>query len=150
MIVIRNTQRKIKVDIERLKEDAQTILNALNYADFDLGILLTNNKTIHTYNLTYRQKDKPTDILSFANYPTLKPGKRIKPLYDDDKNLGDLILCPEYILNDLPRWGKTFEQRLQILLVHGICHLLGYDHETDAEYKVMHRKELALLRLLKI
>lgn len=148
MISIKNTQRKITVDLIALKHDAQTVLDALKYPDFDLGIWLTNNKTIHEYNLAYRHKDKPTDILSFPNYPTLKPKQRIKITEDDDKNLGDLIISPEYVLADLPRWGKSFEQRMKILLVHGICHLLGYDHETDEEYKVMHRKELALLKLL--
>lgn len=149
MILIKNTQRTIDFDIETLKQDAQKVLDALNYSDFDLGIWLTTNKTIQKYNKLYRHKDKPTDILSFSHHPTLKAGERIKPLSPDDKNLGDLIISMEYVIKDLPRWHMSLEERMHVLLVHGICHLLGYDHIEDADYKIMHRKEQALLKVLK-
>lgn len=149
MISIKNSQRKIAVNTKKLHADAQIILDALNYGDFDLGIWLTTNKTIRFYNREYRHKDKPTDILSFGYHTELKPGERIKPKSDDDKNLGDLIISVEYTLADAQRMGITLEQRLEVLLVHGICHLQGYDHETEEEYKVMHRKELALLKKIR-
>ena len=148
MITIKNTQRKIKMNTAHLKKDAQTILAALNYSDFDLGIWLTTNKTIHKYNKEYRHKDKPTDVLSFPYHTELKAGERIKVASEEDKNLGDLILAPEYIMHDLPKWNTSFEKHLQRLLVHGICHLLGYDHIKDEDYKIMHRKELQLLKKL--
>lgn len=148
MITIKNTQRKIKIDTAQLKKDAQTILDALDYGDFDLGILITTDKKIHSYNREYRDKDKPTDILSFPYHTELKAGQRIKVNSEEDKNLGDLILAPNYIINDLPKWNTSFEKHLQRLLVHGICHLLGYDHIEDADYKVMHKKEKALLKKL--
>lgn len=148
MITIRNTQRKIKIDVNQLKKDAQTILDTLDYSDFDLGIWLTSNKTIRSHNKEYRHKDKPTDVLSFPYHNTLKLGQRIKVKEDEDKNLGDLILAPEYILADLPKWETTFEKHMQRLLVHGICHLLGYDHIKDKDYKIMHKKEMELLSKL--
>jgi rRNA maturation RNase YbeY len=148
MILIKNSQRKISVDTERLKKDAQTILDALKYSDFDLGIWLTTNKTIHQYNRDYRHKDKPTYILSFPFYPDLKAGQRIVATTDEDKNLGDLIISLEYVQADAQKLGVTFEQRMKRLLVHGMCHLLGYDHIKDADYKVMYRKEMALLKKL--
>ena len=146
MITIRNTQRKIKINSAQLKKDAQTILDALDYSDFDLGILITTDKTIHKYNREYRDKDKPTDILSFPYHTELKAGQRIKVKSEEDKNLGDLIIAPEYVMHDLPKWNTTFEKHLQRLLVHGICHLLGYDHIEDADYKIMHKKEMVLLK----
>lgn len=148
MITINNTQRKVKIDKAQLKKDAQTILDALGYSDFDLGILITTNKTIQRYNKEYRNKDSATDVLSFAYHSHVKPGKKIVAKSEEDKNLGDLILAPEYILNDLPQWNTTFEKHLQRLLVHGICHLLGYDHIKDEDYKIMHKKEAHLLKLL--
>lgn len=148
MITVKNNQRKIDIDQKKLVRDAQNVLDALRYSDFDLGILLTTNKTIRTLNRTYRHKDKPTDILSFPFHPTLKAGKRIKPTSDDEKNLGDLIISLEYVQKAAQELDTTFEKRMRILLVHGICHLLGYDHITDKEYAQMHRKELALLKLL--
>lgn len=148
MISIKNTQRKIKIDTDKLKKDAQFILDELGYSDFDVGILITTDKKMHAYNKQYRDKDKPTDVLSFPYHPHLKAGQKIKVTTEDDKNLGDLILAPEYILNDLPQWNTTFEKHLQRLLVHGICHLLGYDHIEDTDYKIMHKKEMALLKKL--
>ena len=148
MILIKNKQRKIKVDTEQLQLDAERILTFLKYQDYDLGIVLTSNATMQKYNRDYRHKDKATDILSFPFYPKLKPGERIKPTSDDEKNLGDLIIAPQYVQKDAPNWKQNFDERMRVLLVHGICHLLGYDHETEEEYVVMHRKEKALLKKL--
>lgn len=149
MIHIKNTQRTIKFNTATFKKDAQKILDILGYADFDLGIWLTTNATIKKYNKKYRKKDKPTDILSFPYHPALKAGDRIKPKMDEDKNLGDIIISLEYVKKDAPRWEeKTFEKRMKRLLVHGICHLLGYDHIKDEDYKVMLKKEMALLKKL--
>jgi probable rRNA maturation factor len=149
MVLIKNTQRKISVNVKKIKEDARAILHIVKYENFDIGIWLTTNKTIQKYNQEYRNKDKPTDILSFSYHPTLKPGERIDPKTDDDKNLGDLIISLEYVQKAAEELHQTLEQRLQILLVHGICHLLGYDHEFDADYKIMHRKETMILNTLK-
>lgn len=146
MITIKNTQRLVPINTAQLKKDAQIILDTLHYTDFDLGIWITTNKTIQKYNHQYRNKNKPTDILSFAYHPHLKGGESITTENEEDKNLGDLIIAPEYIQNDLSRWNQTLEERIKTLLVHGICHLLGYDHETDAEYAVMLKKERALLK----
>ena len=148
MIFIKNSQRKIKIDLDELKKNTQVILNELGYSGFDISIWLTTNKTIHIYNKNYRQNDKPTDILSFPYHTDLKVGQKIKLKFEDDKNLGDIIISPQYVLDDLPRWNKTFEERMKVLLVHGICHLLGYDHIEDADFKIMAKKEKSLLKLI--
>lgn len=149
MIYIKNNVRKIKTKVGKLKKEAQTILNALKYPDYDLTILLTTNATIHKYNRQFRNKDKPTDILSFPYHPELKAGQRIKPQEPDDKALGDLIISLEYVQKDAIRYNQTYDQRLQVLLVHGILHLLGYDHIKDEEYEVMNKQEVKLLKLLR-
>ncbi len=151
MITIRNTQRKIALDVEALRQDAQKILDALKYSDFDLGILITSNRTIKNYNKTYRNKNKATDILSFPYHTELKAGQKIKAYEEEDKNLGDLIIAPEYIIKLISVDYDnqiSLEKRLQTLLVHGICHLLGYDHILDSDYKQMHKKEKQLLKIL--
>jgi rRNA maturation RNase YbeY len=148
MIIIKNRIKKIAVDQKKLHADAQKVLSLLGYTDFDLGILLTNNKTIRFYNREYRHKDKPTDVLSFPYHTELKAGERINVKTEEDKNLGDLIISLEYVVADAPKWGHTFEQRMQVLLVHGMCHLLGYDHIKDEDYKVMHALEKKLLKQL--
>lgn len=148
MITIKNTQRKIKVNINKFKADAQIIMDALGYGDFDLGVWFTTNKTIRFYNKEYRHKDKATDVLSFPFYPELKAGERIAATSDDEKNLGDLIIAPEYMQADAHTMGITLEERLEHIIVHGICHLLGYDHYTPDKDVVMHDLETKMLTLI--
>jgi rRNA maturation RNase YbeY len=146
MIHIKNSQRKIAINADQLKTDLQTILDALNYSDFEISVLITTNKTIREYNRDYRHKDKPTDILSFPYHPELKAGKRIKVKEPEDKNLGDLIISAEYVTKDAKELNVTFEARMKKLLVHGVCHLLGYDHIIDADWRRMRAKEGFLLK----
>lgn len=148
MIIIKNNISKIKTNTAKLKRDAQTILTALKYPDYDLSILLTSNATIHKYNRQFRNKDKPTNILSFPYHTELKAGERIQPADDDEKVLGDLIISPEYVQNEAKEYNQSYDQRLAILLVHGILHLLNYDHIEDEEHEVMHKKEVKLLKLI--
>jgi probable rRNA maturation factor len=148
MITIQQSSVVPPYDDAALKADAQAILDILGYSDFDLGILLTDNKTIQEYNRAYRHKDKPTDILSFAYHHDLKAGDPIIIHDPEDKNLGDLIISLEYVRQDAPQWEQTFEQRMRVLLVHGICHLRGYDHIEDEDYIVMYKEEDRLLSLL--
>jgi rRNA maturation RNase YbeY len=147
MITINNEQN-IPIDTDLLKKDAEKILAFLGYKTFDLGILLASKEYIHELNKKYRNKDKPTDILSFAYYPDLKAGQKVVATTKEDQNLGDLIICPEYVQEDLNRWQQTFPERMRILLVHGICHLLGYDHIKDEDYAQMQEQETAILNML--
>lgn len=148
MISITNRTRSIKVSEEKIRADAQAMLEVLKYGDCDLGILLTTNKTIRTYNREYRHKDKATDILSFPFHPELKAGERITFHSDDDKNLGDLIISLEYVVGKAPEWGRTFDEHMTALLAHGISHLLGYDHIIDKDYDAMHKVEKKLLKVV--
>lgn len=148
MILIKNTQRAVVIDTAALAADAEKVLQALGYDGFDLGIWITTNATIRTYNREFRHKDKPTDILSFPYHTDLVAGKRIRVTTEDDKNLGDLIISAAYVVRDAQRYNMTFEERLRVLLVHGVCHLLGYDHIEDADYRRMRAKEAWLLKKL--
>lgn len=148
MITIKNTQRKISIDKNKLVAQAQYILDILKYSDFDLGIWFTNDKTIREYNREYRHKDKATDILSFPYHTELLAGKRIRIRSEEDKNLGDLIISAEYVVEEAKKYDVTFEQRVKILLVHGVCHVLGYDHIEDSDYRRMRAKEAFILKKL--
>ncbi len=146
MIHIKNSQRKIAINADQLTADLQIILDALNYSDFDISVLITTNKTIREYNRDYRKKDKATDILSFPYHPALVAGKRIKVKHEEDKNLGDLIISAEYVTKAAQELNVTFEARMKTLLVHGVCHLLGYDHIIDSDWRSMRAKEAFLLK----
>ncbi len=149
MIIIKNRQRRIKLDEKWLVSFAARAIAAAGYEGWGLGIWITTDKTIRSYNARFRHKDKPTDILSFPFYPDLQPGKRPKVVDEDGDYLGDLIISAERVVVDARELGVTFEERMQVLVVHGICHLLGYDHETDAQFRVMQKRERELLTATK-
>lgn len=147
MIGIKNTQRSIKINVPQLKKNIQRVLNQLDYADFDIGVWFTTNATIKKYNKQYRHQDKATDVLSFPYHPELKAGQSITAQSSDDKNLGDIIISPERVAADAHQMNIDFQRRLAVVLVHGICHLLGYDHVTDRQYQKMQAEEDRLLKL---
>ena len=142
-----NIQTRLKntknFDIENYTLQAQKALDAIGYGDFDLGIMLTTNATIKKYNAQYRNKDKATDVLSFP-FHHIPAGAKIKPLGDDEKNLGDMIISIEYVQAAAKKLNTTFEKRMNRMLIHSICHLLGYDHILDDEFAVMIKKEKSL------
>ena len=148
MINIKNTQRKIFFCTTPYLKKAQAILHHLNYSAFDLGIWLTTDKTIQKYNKKFRNKDKPTDVLSFPYHDNAQPGKKIVATEPDDKNLGDIIISVPYVYTNKHNLPGTFEQRMDRMLVHGICHLLGYDHIEDNDFEQMIDLENKLLKLI--
>ena len=149
MITVKQRQRKIKVNVKNIAATAQRMLTVLGYPDFDLGVLLTTNATIRRYNKKYRNKDKPTDILSFPYHSALKAGNKITSSCDEDKNLGDLIISLEYVQADAQKtWERTFEEHMTALLAHGIAHCLGYDHINDKDFAVMQKFEKKIHNLL--
>jgi len=149
MVKIKNSQKKITIDEKQAEKTTKEILEILGYSDFDIGIWFTTNQTIRKYNRAYRKKDKPTDILAFQFHPEAKAGQKIAATSDDEKNLGDLIISLEYAKKDAVKLGKPLEAHLKKLIVHGICHLIGYTHETEQNYKKMAQKEKQILDGLK-
>ncbi len=159
MITIKNKQRRYPTDSARLHKVVKKLLAAVDYPDFDIGILFVSQKAMRMYNNEYRSKDRATDVLSFPFYPHLKPRLRIKAQTADEKNLGDIIICPEYVwhqLADSCDWDDKSDkekrallnERIIVLVIHGLCHLLGYEHETAAQYKSMRQKEMQLFFLV--
>lgn len=149
MILIKNTQRKININKKEIKTKIEKILEHLNYQNFDIGIWFTTNQTIKKYNQKYRNKDKTTDVLSFPYHTELKQGQKIKTKSEEDKNLGDIIISLERTKSDSIELNKSFKKHLMVLIIHGICHLLGYNHKTEKEFETMQNKEKELLKLVK-
>jgi probable rRNA maturation factor len=88
----------------------------------DVNVLLTANEQMRRLNHQFRQKDKPTDVLSF---PSRQPG------HSREKYAGDLAISIEIAKENAERLGHSFEEEIKILMLHGILHLAGYDHESD-------------------
>ena len=146
MITIKNTQRTINIPATKVKAIVARVLKKLEYTDFDIGIWFTTDKTIRRYNKQYRAINRPTDILSFPYHTEIKPKTKIIARTSDDKNLGDLIISAEYIARAASSFNIPLADHLNIILVHGICHLLGYDHETEQDYQQMAQLEKKLLK----
>jgi probable rRNA maturation factor len=102
--------------------------------DGEVGVLLTGDKGIRTLNRKYRRIDKATDVLSFPAPETA------------DNPAGDLVISLETALRQAEERGHSLEMEIKVLLLHGLLHLAGYDHEADNG--TMHRKETRLRREL--
>jgi probable rRNA maturation factor len=148
MIVIKNTQRQYPIDTAALKTKITKVLAAVGYPAYDLTIWFTTNATIKKYNKQFRNKDKATDVISFPYYEIKTPGTLPKESVQEPI-LGDIMLSPEYIHEDLVNWDQTLDERILMLIVHSICHLLGYDHETDVDFALMSSEEKKLMDMLK-
>jgi probable rRNA maturation factor len=147
MIVVKNTQRSYPIDKKKLEIDIAQVLGAVGYSGYDVTVWFTTNATIKKYNKQFRGKDKSTDVISFPYYEIKKPG--VLPRHSmQEPVLGDIMLSPEYIVHHLSEYGQTLEERILILVVHSICHLLGYDHEYDNDYAVMSAEEQRLMNIL--
>ncbi|KAK9720808.1 hypothetical protein K7432_003872 [Basidiobolus ranarum] len=148
MVLFKNTQTLAKISARAAKRDIRQLLLFSGYKDWDLGVHLTGDRFIRKLNREYRDKDKPTDILSFPFHQAITPGNLDLPEYmtEDDRNLGDMIISVAYVLRHCKDNKITLQERLPVLYTHGICHLLGYDHETDTEYELMSKKEEEILK----
>ena len=116
-----------------------------NKAPYELSILFVSDSEIQKLNRHYRGKNKPTDVLSFP----LQEGDP-QHLNRDIAALGDIVISVETAKRQASKFGKTFEEELQFLLIHGFLHILGYDHEkSKKEEKRMQRQEKILWNILK-
>jgi len=139
-----NRQRKYKVDLKSIKQNADKILSLCRAGDSELSILIVNNRAIRTLNRQYRGIDKPTDVLAFPA-PSVHRGEgrgegRLL------RFLGDVVISMEKTHAQAAERGHSPDKEFKILLIHGILHLLGYDHEVShTEARRMRRKEKLIL-----
>ncbi|HVV83271.1 MAG TPA: rRNA maturation RNase YbeY [Kofleriaceae bacterium] len=107
--------------------------------DLEAGFRLTDDAAIHVLNRDYRKKDRPTDVLAFAQREG--PGGALHPSL-----LGDVIISVETARRQAKQRGaRGLLAELRVLAAHGLCHLLGYDHRDDAEERTMNARAAALL-----
>ena len=111
---------------------------ALGTAEGDLVILLTNDEVVHQLNTRFRHKDRPTNVLSFPAAESAFP------------HLGDVVLAYGVCAAEAESQGKSLADHLTHLVVHGVLHLLGRDHEDEAEAEAMEAEERAVLASLAV
>lgn len=150
-IFIDNLQDKQHVDLSALQQIAKRILEFQQCPDrCELSIALVDDREIQRLNREYRGIDRSTDVLSFAQQENSDP-QLVQPRSDEPTFpliLGDVILSVETTQQQASEQGKPFEAELYFLLIHGILHLLGYDHQTDDDARVMKLLEQEVLQEL--
>ena len=114
--------------------------------DVELSCVLVNDQIIQVLNKTYREKDKPTNVLSFESGQLDQEFLLQTPLL----LLGDLVLAYETIQKEASDGSKSFENHLSHLFVHGMLHLLGYDHEVPEDAEIMEGLEVEILKFFNI
>jgi probable rRNA maturation factor len=136
MIEAVNRQRKRKIDTEAWETFAARAAGAIGKSEFSATIAFVSDKTIRQLNHQFRSVDKATDVLSF-------------PAEDEENsNLGDIAISVDTATKQAKENGLTFDEEVAQLILHGLLHLCGYDHETDNGE--MNRLELRLRKKLGI
>lgn len=119
----------------------------------EVSVVLADDDYIHQLNRQYRNKDMPTDVLSFAmnDHVSDEPEPNIAQAPDDiEILLGDIVISLETTARQAQEFGHSLERELAYLTIHGMLHLLGYDHETETDKAEMRQEEEYVLSLLGI
>jgi probable rRNA maturation factor len=153
--MIVNRQRGVAVRVSELEKFAARAQRALRLPADSLTICLVTDAEIARWNGAYRSKKRPTDVLSFPvdesgghakrRKAKLPAGGRAAPA-DSRNYIGDIAIAPAVALRNSRELGRTLSEELRILILHGMLHLMGYDHEADNGE--MDRREQRLRRAL--
>lgn len=133
-----NNLTLLKIDRIFFQKVYQSSLKKEGWGNKNLSVALVGRGKIKEFNKKYRKKNLPTDVLAFP---------------DKEMGLGEIIICPQEVKKNAKKFGFPFKVELARVLIHGILHLMGYDHEKGVRRaKIMEEKEnqiLASLKLLK-
>jgi len=125
----------------RLARHARRLLRGLRLDRAELSVVLVSDREMQALNRRWRRRDRPTDVLSFAQ----REGAGLAP----DGLLGDVVISLDTARRQAKERGESLGREADRLLVHGLLHLLGYDHERSAaEARRMQRRERSLARWL--
>jgi probable rRNA maturation factor len=143
-ILIEDRQKKINVDLRRVKQVLSKIMNYLDCKDKEISLSFVDNNEIRKINKRYLNRDYSTNVITFS----LTEGEfgNINP-----KILGDIVISVETALKDAEEAGIELTDELEFLMIHGMLHLLNYNHENTSEDEAqkMERKEQEIFSILK-
>ena len=150
IVTLENNQEKVSIP-EALEADLTKAMNVVAELEAlspqtEVDITLVDDAAIHELNRTYRGIDRPTDVLSFA----IDEGEE-EPEVDDDEIehlLGDVIISAPTAVRQGEEYGHGLEREMTYLAVHGMLHLLGYDHMEEKDKLIMRKREEEVLRRL--
>ncbi len=143
-VSLRNRQKKETIDLGRFRRSLKRLLNELGREDGEVSVLIVDDEQIQAINSDYLERDRPTNVISFAMTEGL--GGALHP-----ELLGDIIISAETAARDAVAGGLQLMDEMEFLLIHGLLHLLGYDHENTSQEEAarMIRKERELFFLLR-
>lgn len=136
MIYYRNATRGSGIDARDLKRVAKRLLEAAGEPHSTLSLSLVNDRAIQKLNRTHRGKDRATDVLSFPLDPP--------PQGDPERMLGDVVISVETARRQALDYAAPLEREVKRLLIHGVLHVLGHDHEAPEERRRMRAEERRL------
>lgn len=141
-IQVKNRQNRHRIHLDDMERKATIVLDALGAPEAELSLLIVSDEEIADLNKMYLDRSGPTNVIAFP--------MRDGAFSDVNPNLlGDVVISLDTAAREARACGMTIELRLDQLLVHGILHLFGFDHENkDTEARAMRKKEEELLRLL--
>ena len=137
MVVIQNIINDATVDEEKLKLTCQQFMQEFDVGDSELVVRLVSPIEIQTLNKEYRAKNQVTNVLSFSSDIPLEIGESI---------LGDVVICVHVVREEAILGDKTFPDHLSHIAIHGILHLLGYDHQDLTSANKMEEIEIEFLK----
>ncbi len=148
-----NRQKKLKIPGETVKlmeKAAKLVVKTEGFAHpWEVSIELTDNESIREINREHREIDSPTDVLSFPLLEAVDGKPQVLPIDIDPETkrvaLGDILISAEKALEQAQNYGHSLERELAFLTVHGMLHLLGYDHMSPEEEKTMFEKQEQVL-----
>lgn len=121
-IHVQNRQRTVAIRTAMVKQQAQQMMVYLGCPERELSVVFGSDRLLHTLNRNYRAKDRPTNVLAFPQAATYA-GEPVADL------LGDVVISLPTAAREADALQQTLEARVVYLLLHGLLHLLGYDHE---------------------
>lgn len=125
--MILNRQKRIPIHQPKLERFLATVRKELKLGRREVTVCFVDDREIARLNRRFRGKPKATDVLSF---PADGDGHGEFPV-EGNNYLGDIAISPEAAKRNARRFGRTLEDELRVLILHGVLHLAGYDHETD-------------------
>ena len=134
-------------DREAVRRAILTVGRLYGAEQAEVSVTLTDDAHIHALNRDYRSLDRPTDVLSFALMESVEPEVYGAPVHEV---LGDLIISLERVRAQAEEYGHTALRELSFLTVHGMLHLLGYDHREEAERIEMEEEQCRVMEELGI
>jgi probable rRNA maturation factor len=133
--------RGSKVDVARLRRSGRAVLGALGEGDSELSIALVDDAAIRALNAQWRGLSRATDVLSFSQLEGDFADRR-------GRLLGDVVISVETAAAQAAERHRSLDETVTRLLIHGVLHLLGHDHETDDEARRMRAEERRLWRVI--